>query len=192
MRGMEGMRMRDLARAQLLRLLLASMTLLAAACTGTIASPAGQATVGASEVAAPGLVAPADCPVTRPPEPPFLPPSPWPLQPPRTDAFWYGSAGLWTALPLSGSWPQLALGEKLWWWSERFDVSEDAAPDLTVTATRLDGDAPFFQAVEATNGYHESFGWAMLVGVEVASPGCWAFTGEYMGERLSFVVWAGP
>ena len=133
-----------------------------------------------------------DCPVTRPPKSPFIPPEPWPSQPPGKDQFWLGDNGLWTALPASGSWRQLALGEKFWWWSEEFDVTEDAMPNLTVTARRLDGDAPSFQVSEATNGYHESFNWAMLIGVELASPGCWEFTGQYKGHQLSFVLWVPP
>lgn len=115
-----------------------------------------------------------DCPVTQPPDPRFVPPQPW------------------TALPAGGSWRQLALGEKFWWWSEEFDVAADATPDLTVTARRLDGDAPAFQVSEATNGYHSSFHWAMLIGVELASPGCWEFTGQYKGHQLSFVLWVPP
>jgi hypothetical protein len=133
-----------------------------------------------------------DCPVTQPPETPFIPPDPWPERPPGSDQFWYGDSALWTALPAGGSWRQLALGEKFWWWSEEFDVAEDATPDLTVTARHLDGDAPAFQSSEATNGYHHSFNWAMLVGVDLASPGCWEFTGEYKGRQLSFVLWVPP
>jgi hypothetical protein len=61
---------------------------------------------------------------------------------------------------------------------------------LTITARRLDGDAPTFQTNEATNGYHESFNWAMLAGVELPSSGCWEFTGLYNDHQLSFVLWA--
>jgi hypothetical protein len=133
-----------------------------------------------------------DCPVTQPPESAFVPPEPWPAQPPGKDQFWFGDSGLWTALPTSGSWRQLALGEKFWWWSEAFDVVEDGKPDLTITARRLDGDTAVFQTTETTNGYHESFHWAMLAGVELASPGCWEFTGQYNGRQLSFVLWVPP
>jgi hypothetical protein len=133
-----------------------------------------------------------DCPVTQPPKPAFIPPAPWPSQPPGTDEFWFGNNDLWTALPLNGSWRQLALGEKFWWWSEEFDVSEDTTPNLTVKARRLDGDAPAFLVSEATNGYHESFNWAMLTGAKLASPGCWEFTGHYKGHQLSFILWVPP
>ena len=154
--------------------------------TDTVSSSSPTATV---EVTATIQTAYSDCPVTQPPETPFIPPGPWPSQPPGTDQFWYGDRGLWTALPASGSWRQLALGEKFWWWSKEFDVAEDATPDLTVTARRLNSDAPSFQVSEATNGYHSSFNWAMLIGVKLASPGCWEFTGEYKGHQLSFVLW---
>ncbi len=148
------------------------------------------------EVAAPSSLPPTKlveaataCPVTRAPELPFTPPAPWPAQPPTPGQFWFGDDGLWTALPADGNWRQLALGEKFWWWSAAFDVAEDATPDLTVTARRLDGDAPVFQASPATNGYHDSFHWAMLMGVQLPSPGCWEFTGHYKDSLLSFVLW---
>ncbi|UCF28351.1 MAG: hypothetical protein JSW42_01295 [Chloroflexota bacterium] len=129
------------------------------------------------------------CPVTQPPKTAFVPPKPWPAQPPGADDFWFGDRDLWTALPSDGSWPQLALGEKFFWWSEEFDVSEDETPDLTVTARRLDREVPSLTISGATNAYHESFNWAMLVGVELASPGCWEFTGQYNDHQLSFVLW---
>ena len=132
------------------------------------------------------------CPVTGPPQTAFVPPDPWPAQPPGMGQFWHGNADLWTALPTDGRWPQLALGEKFWWWSVAFDVAADATPDLTVAARRLDGDAAVFQTTEATNGYHESFNWAMLTGVTLESPGCWEFTGQYNGHELSFVLWVPP
>ena len=132
------------------------------------------------------------CPVTQPPDAPFVPPAPYPPQPPGDDQFWFGKSGLWTALPRSGSWRQLALGEKFWWWSEEFDVSEDTTPGLVVTARRLDGPAPNFQVSEATNGYHQSFHWAMLAGVQLPEPGCWEFTGRYNDHQLSFVLWVPP
>lgn len=130
----------------------------------------------------------ADCPITLASKR-FVPPEPWPEYPPMPDRYWYGDEGLWTALPADGSWAQLARGEKFWWWSAEFDVSEDPTPDLTVTATRLDEEGLDFRTSDATNGYHESFDWAMLVGVELPSPGCWQFTGAYKGHSLSFILW---
>ena len=130
-----------------------------------------------------------ECPVTQPPDRAFVPPSPWPAQPPGKDRFWFGDAGLWTALPSSGSWAQLARGEKFWWWSEDFDVPEDPTPDLEITARRIDGTAPSVWVTEATNGYHDSFNWAMLAGIQLPEAGCWEFTGQYQGHQLSLKVW---
>lgn len=183
-----------------LLLLLIAILVLAAAGIQLVKLRNPDAALAAPLVAAPSFspstvepIDPADsCPVTRPPDTPFTPPAPWPAQPPGPGQFWFGDSGLWTALPADGSWRQLALGEKFWWWSQAFDVSEDATPDLTVTARRLDGDAPSFRASPATNGYHASFHWAMLMGVQLASPGCWAFTGQYKDHQLSFVLWVPP
>ena len=168
---------------QKLTILFTALALLAAACSSLSASVAGDAAAQASH----NTQFPV-CPVTQPPKSPFTPPEPWPSESPGTDQFWYGDRGLWTALPADGTWPQLALGEKFFWWSEEFDVSEDETPDLLITARRLDGESPPFQVSEATNAYHESFNWAMLAGVELPSPGCWEFTGQYRGHQTSFIL----
>jgi hypothetical protein len=139
-----------------------------------------------------GAEAAEDCPVTLSPDQAFIPPEPWPSAPPDQDRFWFGSAGLWTALPNDGEWRQLALGEKFWWWSESYsasDVRQDGNPDLTVTARRVGETEPSFETSEATNGFHESFHQAMLTGVELPSPGCWQFEAEFDGATLSFIVW---
>lgn len=179
-------------QSRLLPLLFIVLALLAAACNSARTSVVGELAAKSAQETSSAGVDRAACTVTRPPEPAFVPPAPWPIRPPETDRFWFGNADLWTSLPLDGNWRQLALGEKFWWWSQEFDVKEDSTPDLTVIARRLDGDAPNFQVSEATNGYHESINWAMLIGVELPSPGCWEFTGQYKGQELSFVVWVPP
>lgn len=171
-----------------LLLFMAALAMLVSSCNALKPLPGAAAAKDIGETSRSKATAEA-CPVTQSPGSPFIPPEPWPPEPPGEVQFWYGQDGLWTALPQDGSWRQLALDEKFWWWSEEFDVSEDDTPDLTVTAERLDGDAPVFRTDEATNGFHESFNWAMLVGVELPSPGCWEFTGEYKGQHLSFVLW---
>lgn len=163
-------------------------TIFAASCSSSMLSVGGKSSAGkfhTDTLAESGVF---DCPVTKPPKSAFVPPVPWPSVPPESNKFWYGDNGLWTALPVSGSWTQLALGEKFWWWSEEFDVTIHSTPDLTVTARRLDGESPPFETSEATNGFHESFNWAMLVGVELDSPGCWEFTGKYKDHQLTFVL----
>lgn len=171
---------------RLLYLLIVAVALLATACSAASAMTSKPETAKTPEETLTGDEL--KCPVTQPPDPAFVPPSPWPAHPPGKNRFWFGDAGLWTALPASGSWAQLARGEKFWWWSEEFDVSEDSTPDLEITARRLDGDAPAVQVMEATNGYHPSFKWAMLAGIHLPEPGCWEFTGQYQGHQLSLTV----
>lgn len=161
------------------------LVLFAAGCALPPALAAGEGVPDA----VPARGAPADCPVTRPPANPFVPPEPWPASPPGQNRFWYGSPGLWTALPSTQDWHQLVLGEKFWWWSAEYPRPDDPTPDLVVTAERLDGKAPSFRTEDTTNGYHPSFHQAMLVGVELPSPGCWEFTGEFKGHTLTFVLW---
>ncbi len=144
---------------------------------------------GREAEAAPEGKSQADCPITLPPGERFVPPKPWPEHPPEPGEFWFGEPGLWTALPNDGSWAQLALGEKFWFWSEAYLLSEDYTPDITLTATLLEGKAPVFQTTEATNGYHPSFGQAMLTGVTLGAPGCWEFQVEFKEFEISFVVW---
>lgn len=172
--------------------LIAFVAILLAACNSLNTSFTGNPASAASQGTTTSNTQFSDCPITQPPESTFIPPEPWPSQPPGADEFWFGERGLWTALPTNGSWRQLALGEKFFWWSEEFDVTEDETPDLTVTATRLDGDTPVFHVSGATNAYHASMNWAMLIGVELASPGCWEVSGQYNDHQLSFVVWVPP
>jgi hypothetical protein len=61
-------------------------------------------------------------------------------------------------------------------------------PELKVTGRRLDGFAPPLLTLAATNAFPGPAG-AMLTGVYVPTPGCWQITGDYEGQKLSFVVW---
>jgi hypothetical protein len=178
-------------RVRLTRSLALVSAAILAACNPQARFPIGEAAPQSGRTPTASL----DCAVTRPSQPSFVPPSPWPQNPPSGDQFWFGSAGLWTALPRDGSWRQLAIvgvGDKFWWWSEDYgagDVASDSTPDLTVAARRIDGSSPSFNVSEATNGFHSSFNQAMLIGVELASPGCWEFSAQFMDSELSFVVW---
>ena len=163
------------------RLLLLVVGLLLAACnTGTAVNTLYKSALSDGQQES--------CPVSQPSETAFIPPEPWPAKPPDEDRFWLGDPGLWTALPKDGSWSQLALGEKFFWWSEEFDVTKDETPNLVVSARRLDGDSPDFSGTEATNAYHPTFDWAMLIGVDLPSPGCWEITGQYNAHELTFVL----
>jgi len=139
--------------------------------------------------------APADCPVTRPPEPPFVPPSPYSKTAPF-GGFWFGTESLWTAVPSNGAWAGLSYNsgytQKIFWWRKGYSWTAEPEPELTVTAQRLDAPVPVVTGSKATNAYSYEIGSAMLVGVEFPTLGCWEITGAYSGTELSFVVWVAP
>src|SRR5512134_1578479 len=80
--------------------------------TPTFVPPTATPTLTATATFAPPTATPtfpavitgfATCPITRPPNPPFVPPAPWP--PEREGGrFWFGTPELWTELTGSGTW----------------------------------------------------------------------------------------
>jgi hypothetical protein len=140
--------------------------------------------------------APASCPVTVAPDPPFTPPGPY------SDLsfekyFWYGSEHLWTRLPNDGALSGLphnpnGYTEKLFWWSKLFSLRDEPEPALVVFGERLDGQAPPLIVSRATNASAGDIGIAMVVGADFPTPGCWKVTGQYKKSELSFVVWIAP
>lgn len=150
------------------------------------------------------LVAPRSCPVTVPPASPFTPPSPYPSDP-GEDSFWIGTDKLWIDVSKSGIWHSWRpyhtpgrehrtehLTAKTFWWSADYNLQKDGGnPDLKVTGRRLDGESHPLVAMEPTNAF-PSPATAMLVGVYIPTAGCWEITGEYKGQKLSFVIWVTP
>jgi hypothetical protein len=191
--------------------LLAALPLLLAACAAPAAdAPArgGTAATATSRIASlpkcmtcrrlgpPRAPAPAFCPATRPPDPPFVPPAPYPLEPPSVvveDKVWYGTNQLWTALNADGTWPMAKHNEvrydKSFWWRQGYDWRTETEPALRVTGRRLDAPAPAVSISGATNGYEQFMGAFMLTGIELPAAGCWEITGHYHGSSLRFVVW---
>jgi hypothetical protein len=114
-------------------------------------------------------------------------------------SFWLGTDKLWTALPRAGAvwgWGPRGAGSpdlttKIFWGSVDFDYRKREDYSLKVTGRRLDGDAPPLVVDRVTNALFVPHA-AMLTGVYVPAPGCWEITGEYKGEKLSFVVWLYP
>ncbi len=138
---------------------------------------------------------PDGCPITRPPNRPFVPPAP--PAPASVSApfgeFWYGTPALWTLLRPDGTWSGLpshdgATGQKVFWWSQDYDWRSP----LTVTGRRIDGSAPPLRASTATNAFAEDIGSSILVGVEIPTAGCWEIAGHLKGVTLSFVVRVAP
>ncbi|MEX0827238.1 MAG: hypothetical protein WD184_10865 [Acidimicrobiia bacterium] len=135
-----------------------------------------------------------ECPVTFATPPYLVPPEPWPATPPGEvpihEGHWYGTEDLWTVIPSTGA-AIYAPGDKLFYWSRHFrTASHDfAAPELIVTAVRLDGDAPTATASRANNGGRADTGTFMVTGLVLPTPGCWEITAEYRGALLSHIVW---
>jgi hypothetical protein len=144
---------------------------------------------------------PASCPITQAPEVAFVPPAPFPPEPPEryVNEFWYGTPELWTMLGTEATWSDLphnkhGYSQKIFWWSQHFDVTTDPYPELTVSIEQLDTDTPSSPVViaeQATNASAD-FGTAMLTGVDLPTLGCWKITGQYQQAELSFVVWVAP
>jgi hypothetical protein len=157
--------------------------------------------------------APPSCPVTRRPAQPFVPPAPYQAEVPG-NCYWLGTEKLWTGLcePLVWGWAPHQPGHeqevqpltaKIFWYRVGYDWRAEPQPRLTITGRRLDGPAPPLMVMtwqrrngapaQATNAIMDDSGrGAMLTGVYVPVPGCWEITGEYEGDRLSFVVWVEP
>ena len=186
-------------------IILSLVTLLAACAPGVEKNVENQVTMGQARAASVTetvqpeefpLTPPADCPITVPQDPPFVPPPPYDKLGFEGE-FWYGSNSLWTAIRQNGIWEALphnpaGYTQKVFWWREGYSISEEPEPALTVTAERLDGQAPPVRGSKATNASAGDIGSAMLVGVDLPTLGCWEITGEYGGSELSFVVWVAP
>ena len=128
------------------------------------------------------------CPVTKPPNQPFVPPPPyWTHH--NADQFWYGTESLWTLLGVQGTWH--CEGAKLTYWHRGFDWRKDK-PELTVVAKRLDREAPIVVAYQANAVFVTTDKPAMMTGIDIPSSGCWEITAQYRGDSLSFVVSVQP
>lgn len=137
---------------------------------------------------------PESCPVTVLGKDAFTPASEAPEGPPDLyDAVWYGTPELYTMLNPEGKDSQNRWlgGEKTFWWSGNFSVSDEPKPDIEVTARRLDGKTTY-QATQTTHGMRDDIGDFMLVGVTLPEPGCWELTATYGKTSLSYVIWVNP
>jgi hypothetical protein len=175
--------------------LVAALTLLLIACAAPAADPVAEPAAGPAAGPVAGAAAAESCPTTRPPEPAFAPPAPYPATPPPLygDKFWYGTDQLWTWLDADGTWPMPGApggvqSDKSFWWREGYDWQTETTPPLQVTGRRLDAAAPQVTVSQATNGFRDDIGAFMLLGLELPDEGCWELTGHYAGRTLSFVV----
>jgi hypothetical protein len=129
------------------------------------------------------------------------------------DVFLIGTNELWTEIRESMIWewaphqpghePEVQpLTAKIFWYRVGYDWRTEPQPKLTITGRRLDGPAPPLMVMtwprgnrapaQATNAIMDAHHGAMLTGIYVPVPGCWEITGDYEGDKLSFVVWVVP
>jgi hypothetical protein len=144
---------------------------------------------------------PQTCPVTQPPAQTFAPPSPYPSQH-GSDAFWFGSENLWVQLPTNGTWSQLphyrpsdtAFRQKIQWWRKGYDWRADVPSKLVITGKRLDSPAPPLVSQSNASGMGTGMdGLAFIMsGLDIPTLGCWQITGDYKGDKLTFVIWVAP
>ena len=142
---------------------------------------------------------PPSCSLTPRPTREFIPPADYhPLKLPE-GFFYIGSEKLWTVIREPMVWEsrphgpghELDLTAKIFWYRVGYSWRKEPIPKLRVTGRRLDGSAPALMTPQgpATNAIMDSERGAMLTGVYVPTPGCWEITGDYEGDKLSFVVW---
>ncbi|MGH8947121.1 MAG: hypothetical protein ACRDVL_13365 [Acidimicrobiia bacterium] len=147
-----------------------------------------------SKVGKKTFVWPNSCPVTVLGKEAFTPASEALEGPPKMyDAVWYGTPELYTMINRDGkdSANRWLGGEKTFWWSENFSISDEPEPDINVTARRLDKKTTY-EANQTTHGMRDDIGNFMLVGVTLPEAGCWELTATYRGASLSYVIWVAP
>jgi hypothetical protein len=147
------------------------------------------------------VIASAQCPVTRPPSQPFIPPAPYNANP-MPGGFWHGTASLWTWVPNDAGWWRGPVGStvpyraKLVYWRAGFDSGKETDPELTVVGRRLDSQVPLVWAehANAVRFPEESppGNMAMMTAVDLPTAGCWEVTAHYKGGTLSTIVLLKP
>jgi hypothetical protein len=81
---------------------------------------------------------------------------------------------------------------KLTYWQKGFDWRRDA-PELIVTAKRLDRNAPPVTAPAAHSVFVTgSAPSAMMTTIDIPASGCWEISAKYHDQKLSFVVAVQP
>lgn len=143
-------------RRRLHAVLFVAFSLVLASCSPTsevTTTPTATAAVSSVTASQVGTGSPpASCPVTRPPNPLFVPPSPYPPTPPPlyVGQFWYGTETLWTMVGADGMWQRLPYAngvyvQKTFWWRRGYDWQAAPDPALVVTGKRLN--APPLQRI---------------------------------------------
>jgi hypothetical protein len=185
-------------RASAMRRIIAVLVggLMISACAAGASERADITSPGSNPASSAG---PNTCPVTVPPQPGFVPPDPYPPEPPF-EQVWYGTPDLWTILDANGAvWGDLpvgkgphAVGDKTLWFSESFSTAEgedfSGDADITLTAVHLDGSAPTVVQEGGVPSFNRDIKNFMLVPLGLPEPGCWELTARYQGAELTYVL----
>lgn len=119
---------------------------------------------------------------------------------------WHGTEALAVQLGSDQVWgtlgPGFRISQKVFWWSAAYRLGTES--DLKVHIESMTGAPMTARVSDTTNAYlgelerlsepdlYATSGspdkWMMLVGVAFPDPGCWRITGEYFGQKLTFVV----
>jgi hypothetical protein len=111
-----------------------------------------------------------------------------------------GSEKLWTRRNIEGLWygkrfvdpdsGQEYYRDKVFWWRKGYDWRTENPPQLKVSGKRLDAPATTLYLDRANPAFIKIP--AMVTGVNIPGVGCWEITGDYKGDKLTFVVWVMP
>jgi hypothetical protein len=137
------------------------------------------------------------CPVTEPPNPPFIPPRPYRANAGQRE-FLYGTPSLWTRV-YPGWKVGGPAGSKLPYFSQGFDSRNERSPDLNIVARRLDGPEPPIHANHANGASIDGTvaGMFMVTGLSIPTSGCWEISARYGSapgavRSLTYTVWVEP
>lgn len=148
--------------------------------TRTLIAALGLLAITACGADSPAVETTGPCPVTIP-ETGFTPPTAPPDGLPDGEA-WFGTADLFTSLPLDGTYGP----RKSVWWSGLFPGGTvEETPALSVTWTSLDSDETHTHE-PGTNAFTTEQGWFMIGGIDPDTAGCWRVEASYKGARVSY------
>ncbi len=138
----------------------------------------------------------AGCPVTRAPDPRFVPPPPFNGESLGSGEFFYGTPALWAMV--ESRWQIHGFsGSKLPYFRQGFDASKERDPRLSVVARRLDRPEQMVWAGWANSGGISDLGSFMVTGLTIPAAGCWEIAAHYAPARgkiqtLTYTVWVEP
>jgi hypothetical protein len=135
------------------------------------------------------------CPITKAPDPPFVPPPPFNGLTAGSGEFLYGTSAPWAVVERHWQVQGFA-GGKLPYFPQGYDWLKEPAPRLTVVARRLDSPEQMVWAAPASHA-HDKDGSFMVTGFTLTA-GCWEIAAHYTPasqdkiQTLTYTVWVEP